>query len=241
MKVFVINLAKNTERMASMDAQLKGLGLEYERIEAVYGKSLSKEERKTQFAAFRSYCAAGYKLYDGEIGCALSHIAIYRKMVEDVIPMALVLEDDVVLDGGIKESIEEVAKFADENKPQVFLLSSHGVKDLGKNGIERLDGGTCADGYVITLPAAKVVCKANFPVVTVADCWRRWERRYGLELYRVWPTSVRQDNARFGTDIDPCLFNRYKQIICIIWARVKRPIRVLGLCLDWLHFWRFGR
>ena len=40
MKTFVVNLAKNTERMASMEAQLGALGMEYERIEAVYGKAL---------------------------------------------------------------------------------------------------------------------------------------------------------------------------------------------------------
>lgn len=241
MNIYVINLAKNTERMASMDAQLKALGLEYERIEAVYGKALSKAERKAQFAAFRSYCASGYRLYDGEIGCALSHIAIYRKMVAENVSMALVLEDDVVLDGGLKNRVEEIAKFADVAKPQVFLLSAHGVKDVDKKGVERIRGGTCTDGYVITMLAAKIVVNANFPVVTVADRWSRWEKRYCLEMYRVWPIAVKQDNGRFGTDIDPCLFNRSKQIAHMIWARVKRPIRAIGIGLDWLYFWRYGR
>lgn len=236
MKIFVVNLTKNTERMASMDAQLKGLGLEYERIDAVYGKTLSKAERKMQFASFRSYCAAGYRLYDGEIGCALSHLAIYRRMVERGIPMALVLEDDVVLDGGLKDRIEEIDKFADGAKPQVFLLSAHGAMAAGKDGIERIEGGTCADGYVITLPAAKIVLRANFPVVTVADCWRRWARRYGLELYRVWPTAVRQDNGRFGTDINPYMARPYRAIMRKIFARIKRPIRAIGITIDWIYF-----
>ena len=44
--ILVINLEKNKERMAFMDRQLKAFGLDYERIPAVYGATLTKDERK---------------------------------------------------------------------------------------------------------------------------------------------------------------------------------------------------
>ena len=43
MKVYVINLDKNVERMLSMKAQLDRFGLVYERFPAIYGKQLSKK------------------------------------------------------------------------------------------------------------------------------------------------------------------------------------------------------
>lgn len=244
MKAYVINLDKNTERMAAIDAQLKRLGILYERIPAVYGKALSKAERRKQFASFRSYCATGYRLYDGEIGCALSHVAIYKKMMAEAIELALILEDDVVVEEGLLDRVNEVSAFAITDKPQVFLLSAHGAKNTGQIGIEKINGGSCTDGYIITLAAAKIVCNANFPVVTVSDSWRRWGRRYGLEMYRVWPTTVRQDNVRFGTDINPYMFARSIRWVKVeqkITLWIKRPLRVIGWVVDWLYFWRYGK
>ena len=53
MKVYVINLGKNTERMAFVDAQLKRMSVDHERISAVDGRTLPQEERRTAFGAFR--------------------------------------------------------------------------------------------------------------------------------------------------------------------------------------------
>lgn len=232
MKVFVINLAKNTERMASMDAQLKGLGLEYERIEAVYGKALSKEERKTQFAAFRSYCAAGRRLNDGEIGCSLSHCSIYRKMVAEKIPYALILEDDVIIANEVHSTLKAVEDFIDPTKPQVVLLSAHNEKSANSVRIGRIYGGMFTDGYVITLPAAKLLLKVNFPVVTEADRWGRWARWFGLELYKVCPSCIRQDWERFGTDINIFLHHKYRRWWFMLRARLMRPLKAIGLLIE---------
>ncbi|MBB1383528.1 glycosyltransferase family 25 protein, partial [Shewanella sp. SR41-2] len=43
-KVFHINLDNSTERFTFMDEQLKQLGVEYQRISAVYGKDLHDTE-----------------------------------------------------------------------------------------------------------------------------------------------------------------------------------------------------
>jgi hypothetical protein len=87
------------------------------------------------------------------------------------------------------------------SKAQVFLLSALGAEEKNKLGIERIKGGLCTDGYIVTLSAAKRIYNANFPVVTVADAWLRWGKRFGVEMFRAWPTVVGQDNDRFGTDI----------------------------------------
>ena len=80
MKVFLINLDRDQERLKAADAQLKALGVEYEWIPAVYGKSLSQEEKQRKVNRFRWWCAVGRSMTDGELGCALSHAAVYRWM-----------------------------------------------------------------------------------------------------------------------------------------------------------------
>ena len=76
MKVFVINLDKDKDRMASIDAQLKGLGVQYERISGVYAKNLPGQERKCFVNNFRWWCAVGRPISPAEIGCAMSHYGI---------------------------------------------------------------------------------------------------------------------------------------------------------------------
>ena len=237
MKTFVINLDKNINRMSYMDEQLKRLDIEYERIPAVYGAHLSKEERKKNFSAFRSFCATGYRMRDGEIGCALSHCKIYKKMVEDKISFALICEDDIIIEKEIINVISSIKDFIDITKPQVILLSSHGVKEKKLSGIERIKGGMCTDGYIITCQAAQRILKANYPVITVADKWSRWERYFEIEMYRIWPTVICQDNVKFNTDIAINKYNAPKGIHKLIY----KICRTFELSIDWVCYKISGR
>ena len=54
----------------------------------------------------------------------------------------------------------------------------------------------CADAYLLTLAVAKLMAKINYPVTCVADDFKRWRRYFGLELYQVYPATVRQDNQK---------------------------------------------
>ena len=92
------------------------------------------------------------------------------------------------------------------------------------------------EGYYITRAAAEIVLKANDPVVTVADHWGRWVARYGLELYRVWPTTVWQNDKVYGTDINigKIGYHGFGKL-------VHKACRVPELLLDWLLFKLTGR
>lgn len=231
MKTFVINLDKEKTRMASIDVQLSQLGVIYERISAVYGKELTKDELKCSFSAFRSFCAMGHRLTLGEIGCALSHISVYRQIIDENIPYALVFEDDIIVDDSFKVRITEIEKFIDEKKAQVILLSALGY-NAKEDGIYRRDQGMCTDAYVITLKAAREIYKSNNPVVVVADKWQRWAKRFGVEIYTCWPPIVQQDNETFGTDVNTT--NRKVIKGGLKWLRKAK--RLPEVFIDWLWF-----
>lgn len=233
MKTYLVNLDKNPDRLAFMDEQLTRLGITYERIPAVYGKALSPKQRKEQFCRFRSFAALGRKMSDGEIGCALSHIFIYRKMIAEEIPLALVLEDDVVVDDKILSVCSFLEKTLDCKKKQVTVLSAWNAEK--RNGddlaVISISSFGCADGYVITLEAAKEIIRLNFPVVTVADVWKRWRIRGGLELYRAYPTTIAQDNPRFATDISQNAMKAPKGIKWIWWKALRIPEKFWDWCV----------
>ena len=231
--ILVINLEKNKERMAFMDRQLKALGLAYERIPAVYGAALTKDERKKCFARFHSFLANGGRLKDGEIGCALSHLLCCKRILAEGWDGAIVLEDDVVLESGFLRTAETIRANCVVGRPQVFIFSSLGVSDKKSSpSVERINGALGTEGYWISREAAAIVVRANDPVVTVADKWNRWVVRYGLELYRVWPTTVWQDNATFGTEINTWWRKRPTGLRWVF----RKVCRVPEAFLDWFWF-----
>lgn len=196
MRIFLVNLAQKKDRLANADRQLKARGIAYERFPAVYGKALSVAERRASVAGFHSWCAMGRRLLDGEIGCALSHCGIYRRMVDERIPYALVLEDDIAIVGDLAGALLDVESFCNPERPQIILLTHH-TKGAPDVGISRITYEMFTEGYVVTLAAARALCRANYPVVTVADSWGRWRRRGIIELYKCYPPALSQDWQRF--------------------------------------------
>lgn len=202
MKTYLINLDKNPERLTFMREQLAALDLAFERFPAVYGKSLSSAARRAGFSAVRSFIASKKKMSDAEIGVAMSHVGCYKKMLEAGASTALVFEDDVVLGPGFRETLARVEKFLDPAKPQLVVLSGYGVENAETlpQEIRAEKSIWCADAYVLTAAAARLILKANDPVITVADSFKRWHRRFGLELYRALPATVRQDDVTFASE-----------------------------------------
>lgn len=118
MIVFIINLKESSERRLKMQAQLDKTELKYEFINAVNGKDLSNTELKEIV-----YDYPNCMLSKGEIGCALSHLAIYKKMVNENIEQAFVLEDDATLPHNIEDIISKIQKIDKLTKPNIYLLS----------------------------------------------------------------------------------------------------------------------
>lgn len=233
MKVFLINLDRDKERFAFVDGQLKRLNVDYERVSGVDAKSLSPAERAKAFSPFRWWCTMGRPVADGEIGCALSHYAIYRRMADDeALAYCCILEDDVELSSQLISTLCTVERWIDPAKPQVVLLNDHQNKygDL-PSGIHRSRfGGTCTDGYVLTRVAAKNLLEANLPIIVPCDTWWRWVRQGRMELFHAVPAVVRQRQDVFGSmtlenRVDVAKFPLFLRLI----HKVKRG---LGKAMD---------
>ena len=87
MKVYIINLDKDHERLKNVTNQLDIHNYEYERIPAIYGKHIDKKVVKD----YTKY------LNESQVGCYLSHMKTMQQIITDDVDRALILEDDVVL------------------------------------------------------------------------------------------------------------------------------------------------
>lgn len=90
LKVFVISLQTSLDRRSRVTDMLKAIGLEFEFFDAVDGRSL---DHKTYVAP-----DAPWELLPGEVGCYLSHLGVWRKVVNERVEVSLVLEDDALFD-----------------------------------------------------------------------------------------------------------------------------------------------
>lgn len=188
--IFVVSLARATDRRAAMARHLQDMGLSFEITDAVDGRALSKTELDKLMN-----CAEGVSLSPGDVGCYLSHINIYRQMVDRNIPLALVLEDDASLSPSFAPLLRDGLKNVDFD---ICFVDSWFVGIEGRiyyDPNDRLDLGAgfsaCrfappphgTHAYLITNAAARTRLSLALPIVESIDWYRTLPpstRYYGL-------------------------------------------------------------
>ena len=108
-RTFVINLKESKDRRLSIKKQLDDLWIEYERFEAANPKLMSEEQIDEIYdkeLAIKLFPPKWLTL--GSLWCSYSHLSIYKKIVEEHIPLSFVLEDDVIVSGKVKELYDDL-------------------------------------------------------------------------------------------------------------------------------------
>jgi len=215
MKVYVINLESAHERLAFMTKQLGEAGVAFERFPAVDGRALSEEELRQLGAPLLQRLFMGRKLLSGEIGCALSHMRIWEKIIKEGDELACILEDDVTLLEGFTKQLAFVEKTLDVRENAVCVLWA------GEQG------GESRCGYVITRRAAEFLLACLTPIVMPCDNWCTW-RTFGLKTLACSPRSIEHLNqGSFGSMLDgirlPGKLSRR------FWRLLGLPVRILWL------------
>jgi glycosyl transferase family 25 len=235
MKVYVINLKKNVERMCRIRNRLDQLGVDFIRVEAVYGKEMSCEEKRRSVSKFKWWCVQGTLPRDGEIGCALSHIDVYRRLIASEDECCCVLEDDDTILDGFKEQLQRIETWIDINKSQVVLMTNYTKeKDPGCWSVVRTKGDTSSEAYVITRKAALKILEKGYPVCMPSDGWRFWSRRGVIDLYHAFPTMIPSTWQLPGYKSDVCPEGEHVTLVSnFSWPRVIlwKIMRVIGVVL----------
>ncbi len=109
--IFIINLKKDTEKKEHMKELCKKYSLKCQFIDAVYGNDLDNTYIEQITDSEKSISVYGKELTRGEIGCTLSHIAIYKQMIEHNIENAIIFEDDIDLKEDFSAIINSIDTF----------------------------------------------------------------------------------------------------------------------------------
>ena len=191
MNIFIINLKIKNDLRSRIRQQTDLLGLNVEFIDAVVGNDISDTELTE-----RVYDYPNCQLTKGIIGCAFSHMSIYKKMIADNIELSLILEDDAIIGNDIKLALSEIENIDNKNKANIYLLSKPTSyiknKKLQSNvfNIHPIYDASGAHGYVINNLAAKKLIDRMQPLKWECDMWWQFRVQGTASIYCVLPTVV---------------------------------------------------
>lgn len=198
--IFVINMEKDKDRKAYITKKLDEYQLSFNFIKAVDGRLLDDEYITQTTSKNKTINSIGREMSKGEIGCAMSHLHIYKKMVDQDIGQAIILEDDIDIDcDNFNEIINFLIKENGSN-PQVRLLT-RAISYLSKNtqkindvyGIAHVVQALSTAGYVINKAAAKKMLHVNKKVWIVADDWIRYRMHTNINVSCITPHVVKEN------------------------------------------------
>lgn len=193
-KTYVINLKDSVERRNNVLTELlKYPFMDYELVEAVDGRNMSHADIDRQFDCMRFFYRMRREVLPGEVGCTLSHMECYRKLLSSKDEVALILEDDVGFladTESVKELLEGIIRQMDD-KPCVVTLSRHlnyyiwGKRQIGAYTLCRVRDalGTCA--YLINRKAAAILLNIHKPYFVADDYLLMNE--YGIRVKSIYP------------------------------------------------------
>ena len=192
--IYVINLDRDVERMASIRANLEALGLPFERLSAVMGKDVPEWEKLVDMSAY-----AWRNRLDtpraGEVGCYLSHLKAMETFLRTDAPWCVILEDDVEVLPACAAVLRSLAEKDDWDLVKLFNFHS-GLpvkkRALGSahHLVAHLTRTTSSAAYVVNRRAAETLMQSMRPITEQVDhaLDRPWET--GLRVRGIRPMPV---------------------------------------------------
>ncbi|MFT4693934.1 MAG: glycosyl transferase family 25 [Francisella sp.] len=198
-KVYVVNLKKDKDRRDHICKHFAERNVEFEFIDAVYGKNLTPNELKQKVDFDGCKKNLGRETSLGEIGCSLSHKLIYDKIVEENLFGAFVFEDDAVLCKDISIVMKSIANNLNLFKKGLWLGLGNSyirinkrILDINQNhSIHESTRTSTTLAYYIDYEGAKKLSKLNEKIRFTADYVKGY--RNILNLYAADSLCAKQN------------------------------------------------
>ena len=236
MRIFVINLERSADRKAHITKQLDNLNVTYKFIDAIDGQRLSDDEIKMhRVDTFPPWPSFNQRhLIKSEIGCLLSHLKIYRKIIDEDIERACIFEDDCVFENdlGILLKSEQLKR----SDYELLLLGHTGQHQDTSRGAEcsskkepvlsryhiakPVECPLGAYAYIIKQCAARKLLQYAYPLRLPTDCLMGHAPAIGVKLRILTPPGVTHNSTLFTSTI----FNRDANFSFICKARRIKSI-----------------
>ena len=148
-KIFLINLDGASKRFDEIRRQLDFMGVHFERVSAVDGNLLSQDKIDCCYSKELNRQKYFVPLTRGEIGCYLSHISIFKKLLDENLDYAIVLEDDLVFKPGFAR-IPSVVESIKVKWDYIKLIAPGKKKQINSRIGLGIDSGNGSDFELVT-------------------------------------------------------------------------------------------
>ena len=210
--ILFINLDRDAERCARMQAEFSQLGLQGERLPGVLWTALSPAEQDALYSPALNARGFHKPLVNGEKGCYASHLKAWRWLLDSPHAMAVVLEDDVRLRPDFAAVVSAIAGLA-EPWDMIKLIGREEIGKAEKFGaLSPLCPGhalvryrrvpSLTAGYVIHRRGAQKLVDARIPFGRPVDVdLRYWWEADRLQMRGVTPAAIELDETSFDSSI----------------------------------------
>ena len=200
--ITVINLKKDIDKKNKITQQLNDLKREFSFFNAIHGVDLSPEDLSRAYNPQHSTEKGLRVVRKNEIGCALSHLGVYKKMLDDGIDKMIILEDDAILDKEFVVALN-IVQFLPDNW-ELFLLGYSSKRNIPCNfkvklkrnptafnvGVSPIPRG-CLHAYVINQRGARRMLSYKKSIYQPIDYYSGDHRL--MNVYTLYPRVAMQD------------------------------------------------
>ncbi len=243
--IFVINLARQSERLERMSKELGALNLEFERLDAVDRLSTPPAEFQQRFTKTGPIGPLG----KGDMACSLSHRKFWKEVLDRGLETAFVLEDDVEISPNLPDLLAcadwvpksaNIIKFERKGGPKtrVYLGAGSSIW-IGAFTLHRIFSphmGTA--GYLITRKGAELALSASERLSMPVDhfLFNSAISRFAVQSkpLQLSPAVIRQipDEVPSDIEIDRPAKNRPRMPIRLYrkykYSALRLPYKIFG-------------
>jgi glycosyl transferase family 25 len=230
----VINLDRAKEKYEHFQKNFKDFPIQPTRVSAVDGKKVDISDPsmltpRTRYDLSRSRYDHRTLATKGALGCYMSHVSLWKKIVDENLPGLVILEDDAK--PKTRDTYEKLTR-ALENAPQdadyLFLMHNkickhnmlkNEAKHPGWVQLQDIVFGTMAQ--IVTNKGARTLLKYCFPIEMQVDDFigvlSRVKKDNGeFKVYAYLPNDLFKDDNTVGSAIQArSIHNFFEQLYCI--------------------------
>ena len=182
MELIVISLPADIERRTRLEASLTPYGLSYTWLEGVDARGWGPDELAPHINKPSVFCNMSYQPNPGAVGCHLSHIKAYQRLLDSDAKAMIILEDDAQITSDFAphlSCLEKAISALDiiflcdrrSNRPSQLI----GTSEKGLSFFFKRFANVGTNGYIINRKAAAYMLanQARFGL-EIDMCLNRW-------------------------------------------------------------------
>ena len=206
---YLINLEENVVRRNNSIRQLKALGLDWYRIDAVNGWKLSDTDIEKFYNAEANRYQAKSPLTAPEIGCYISHLKAWERIASGNSAGGFIFEDDFLATPELHSVLAEICDDGGSNWDMIKLFSLNKSprtitrQPLGQQHevVIPYSVPSCTLGYGVTVAAAARLADHTIPFYRPVDEDLKffWETGIRVSLVLPCPITVGVQRTLTGT------------------------------------------